>query len=268
MGNMVAIDIQSLKRIQIEILKTVVDFCEKHNINYWLDFGTLLGAVRHKGYIPWDDDIDIGMLREDYDKFLRLFNAENERYKCYSYENNKEFLYKFCKVLDTKTILYEPDKTGSKLCVNIDVFPYDNVPNSKLAKKLFKKRDRYNVLITLQKHRGKVKGNFVRRFVVSLIKLFIKIFPQGSFIKKSIRNAKTFSKTEAEFVCDFTGTCDTYTYDKALFKEFINIEFEGQMYKIPKNYDKILTVKYGDYMILPPVEKRGSHHKFEAYMQS
>ena len=74
------VELEELRKIQISILDVVADFCEKHKINYWIDSGTLLGAIRHKGYIPWDDDIDIGMLREDYDKFKKLFNQYNDRY--------------------------------------------------------------------------------------------------------------------------------------------------------------------------------------------
>lgn len=256
---------EELKDIQLEILDAVTGFCEKHGITYWLDFGTLIGAVRHKGYIPWDDDIDISMLREDYDKFMQLFNAENERYKFCSYETDKTFLCAFGKVLDTHTVLYEPDKTGNKLCVNIDIFPYDNVPDSKQAKKLYKKRDKYNILVTAQRHRGRAKGNLVRRFAAWAIKVFVKIFRKDSFIKKIVRNAKKFSAVQTEFVGDFMGSLTYFACDKALLKEFIDGDFEGRTYKIPKEYDKLLTMVYGDYMTPPPEAERVSHHKFEAY---
>ena len=86
------IDIDDLKKIQLEILNYIDDFCKKNDINYWLDSGTLLGAVRHKGYIPCDDDIDIGMLREDYEKFIAIFNKNNKsNYKLHCYENDKNW---------------------------------------------------------------------------------------------------------------------------------------------------------------------------------
>lgn len=116
MENLEEIKIEELKRIQLEILDNVANFCEKNKINYWLDCGTLLGAIRHKGYIPWDDDIDIGMLREDYERFMKLYNKENEQYKFYCIENNKKFDYPHGKVIDTNTILYELDmKHGKKI---------------------------------------------------------------------------------------------------------------------------------------------------------
>ena len=103
------LSLDELRKIQIEILDVVSKFCDDHEINYWLDGGTLIGAVRHKGYIPWDDDIDLGMLRPDYDKFMRLFNEHNTRYKFHCIENDPKFYVPFGKVLDTETILYEPD---------------------------------------------------------------------------------------------------------------------------------------------------------------
>ena len=133
--------IEELKQYQLGILKVVAEYCEGNEIKYWLDCGTLLGAVRHKGYIPWDDDIDIGMLREDYDKFIYSFNSSNERYKVYSIENNPDFYFPHAKVLDTDTVLYEPDENGLKLNINIDIFIYDNAPDDeRLTKRMFKKK--------------------------------------------------------------------------------------------------------------------------------
>ena len=115
------IDVYELKRIQLEILDNVMKFCDENDINCWLNGGTLLGAIRHKGYIPWDDDIDLGMLRKDYEKFRQLFNVNNTRYKLVCFDDDTEFLYPFGKVIDTSTILYEPDENGIKLAVNIDI---------------------------------------------------------------------------------------------------------------------------------------------------
>ena len=106
-----------LKTIQLDILDAVAEFCEARGIHYFLDSGTLLGAVRHKGYIPWDDDIDIAMPREDYDRFMKVFNSEQQRYRFCCPEIDPEFYYGYGKIVDPKTVLYEPDEDGKKTAV-------------------------------------------------------------------------------------------------------------------------------------------------------
>lgn len=265
--NLIEVNDKKLREIQLEILSAVASFCESHHINYWLDFGTLIGAVRHKGYIPWDDDVDLGMMREDYIKFIELFNQENTRYKFMCYEIDKSFPYPFGKVLDTETVLYEPDERGHKLSINIDIFPYDNIPDAKTAKKLYKKRDRYSLFQVAKIHKGKAQGNFVRRFFVACLKLFVKIFPRDYFVKKIIKNAKKYSDCNTAFVGDLTGSLTNFTCDKSVFDCFLETEFEGKMFKIPRGYDELLRMVYGDYMQFPPESQRVSHHRFKAYIK-
>ena len=108
----VKLQIEEVKQIQLGILDVVADFCDQNQIQYWIDSGTLLGAIRHKGYIPWDDDIDVGMLREDYDRFTKLFNEKNDRFQFCCIENSPEFFVPHGKVTDTSTVLYEPNEDG------------------------------------------------------------------------------------------------------------------------------------------------------------
>lgn len=264
--NLKPIDTEELKKIQLQILDAVSDFCEKHQIKYWLDCGTLLGAVRHKGYIPWDDDIDIGMLRPDYDKFMQLFNLENDRYKFYSYENNKNFLYPYGKVLDTDTVLYEPDKHGIKLSVNIDVFIYDNAPdNDRKVNKMFRKRDFYLRMNILRNFKIKSKKRLVQLSKFFIIP-FIKLFPKDYFVKRIVINSRQFVDFSTNRIGNFTAY-SKMVCNRNVFNQMISIEFEGKKYNAPIGYEEWLTAFYGDYMQLPPEEKRVSHHKFEAYLK-
>lgn len=258
---------KELRAIQLAILRTVADFCDAHDIKYWLDFGTLIGAVRHKDYIPWDDDIDIGMLREDYDRFMRLFNAENERYKFCSYETDKKFYFPFGKVLDTETVLYEPDRRGAKLAVNIDIFPYDNAPapHSVKVARMFKTRDRCNIGEVAKRHHGKVRGGMLRRLAVACLRLWVRLFPRDRYVKKIVKNAKKYAGKVTGYVADFSGSQTYFVCDKSLFTAFTDGTFAGSTYKIPQEYDAVLRMTYGDYMQLPPEEQRVSHHKYEAY---
>ena len=261
------IELEELRRIQISILDVVTDFCEKHAINYWIDSGTLLGAIRHKGYIPWDDDIDIGMLREDYDKFMDLFNKHNSRYKFYCIENNPNFLYPHGKVLDTTTVLYEPDKKGNKLSVNIDIFVYDNAPNEDdKVEKMYDRRDKYRRLQELRCAKNKPRGNIIRRIFVHLVRGVLHLFPKNYFIKKILKNSRRYVNAKTVRVGNFTAY-SRIACDKSIFNEFIKVEFEGKEYNAPIGYDAWLTAFYKDYMTLPPEEKRVSHHTFEAYIE-
>ncbi len=256
---------EELQKIQLEILDVVVAFCEENNISYWLDSGTLLGAIRHKGYIPWDDDIDIGMLRPDYDRFLSTFNSAFENYKVYSIENNPDFYYAHAKVLDLNTTLYEPDRNGNKLSINIDVFVYDNVPDAKTANWLYKKRDIYRLCHMLHTLNFKPKASILVRSGCALIKYLIKPFPKNFFIKKLSKNSKCYWCKETQYIGNFTAYSKIIC-DKKVFSDFTTAEFEGKQYRVPIGYDEWLRCFYGDYMQLPPIEKRVSHHQFEAYI--
>lgn len=259
------IQTEELKEIQIQILNVVDEFCKKNEIKYFLNYGTLLGAIRHKGYIPWDDDIDLGMLREDYDKFMKDFNAFSDRYKAYSVENNPETLYPFIKVFDTETVLYEPDEKGVKTCVNIDVFVYDDAPdNEKLLQKAYKKRDR---LFTLNNTRTRLyfsPDSAIKRIIKKIIYPFLLVFPKNYFTKKIVKNAKRFNNLNSQKIANLMGR-EKVCVDKQLFDDYIQVKFEGKTYPAPKNYDLWLKAFYGNYMELPPENKRIGHHNFIAY---
>ncbi|MBR0184936.1 MAG: LicD family protein [Synergistaceae bacterium] len=262
------IDAARLKEIQIEILDVVMRFCEDNGINCWLNGGTLLGAVRHKGYIPWDDDVDLGMLRPDYDKFMAIFNAKNDHYKFVSYENDPESFEWSGKVLDTSTVLYEPNEKGEKLSVYVDIFVMDSAPEDKAKQmKMFRKRGVLRVCNLGRKlpiFLKPTRGGFLRRIAVSAFRAVLRIFPRHYFVRALVKNAKTYAGHDTGFVGDFTGLRNAVCRREVLEK-MTQLEFEGKMYNAPAGYDEWLTALYGDYMKLPPVEKRVSTHFFKAY---
>ena len=262
------IDTEELKKIQLEILDTVATFCDEYNIKYWLYAGTLLGAIRHKGYIPWDDDIDLGMLKKDYDRFAELFNKSNTRYKLISFENAPESFLYFAKVIDTSTVLYEPDETGIKLAIYVDIFIINNAPDDdKIVQKMFKFRDiciRCNLGRKLPLFTKPTRGGLLRRLAVYGFRLMMRVFPRYYFVRKIIENSRRYAEQETKRFGDFLG--ENYVLvDKSVLDVMINCEFEGKNYKIPAEYDTVLRKLYGDYMQLPPEEKRVSTHKFKAY---
>ena len=261
------IDLNELRKIQVKILDDIHLFCKKNRIKYWIDCGTLLGAIRHKGYIPWDDDIDIGMLREDYEKFLKTYNNRDSRYKLLAIENDKEYNFQFGKVIDSNTILWEPDpETGVKSGVYVDVFVYDNAPDDdKLVKKMYDKRDKYNKLRNAQLYPNMYdKSSFKKRVMHFFVNCYLKLLPKTYYSKKCIKNSKKYMNEKTKRVGNFTSNA-RICCDKKIFKKFIEVTFEKKKYMAPVGYDDWLKAFYGDYMKLPPKEKRVSLHKFKAY---
>lgn len=259
---------ERLREIQIEILDAVMSFCDENGIKCWLNGGTLLGAVRHGGYIPWDDDIDLGMLRPDYDKFMAMFNAKNDRYKFLSYENDKESFTHYGKVYDTSTILYEPNEKGNKLSVNIDIFVMDNAPLDEAEqKRMLRKRKIFlicNFGRKLPIFLKPTRGGSLRSLAVYTFRAMLRIFPRHYFVKGLVRNAKLYADKDTGLVGDFTGLRDA-VIEREKLEEMTQLEFEGKKYNAPACYDEWLRKLYGDYMQLPPEEKRVSTHFFKAY---
>lgn len=255
---------EETKSIQLEILDVVADFCEKHAIRYWLDSGTLLGAIRHKGYIPWDDDVDIGMLRPDFEHFIKIFNKENSRYRLICNEIDVSCPYPYGKVLDTETVLYEPDEKGVKSSVNIDVFVFDNAPNDlRVLKKMYRTRNVLTMLNLLQNRMIGTHG-LIKDLVKFLGYWGLKLFPKNYFSSQIIKNATRYASIDTECVGNFIGITEVLC-DKKIFNGMIKVEFEKKFYNAPAGYDAWLKAFYGDYMTLPPKEKQISHHCYKAY---
>lgn len=260
------INADELKKIQLEILDEVDNFCAENNIKFWLDSGTLLGAIRHNGYIPWDDDIDIGMLREDFERFISLFNKTGGKYKVICNELDGECVYPYAKILDTDTVLYEPDiKNGVKLSVNIDLFVYDVTPGGDETEKQYDRRDKYSFLNSVQYNLYPSKTWYKKVPKVALC-VVLQLFPKGLFANKVVRNSKQYVGEELNYVGNFTSV-SRVVCEKSVFDSTISWDFEGKKYPVPEGYDKWLTSFYGDYMQLPPVEKRVTHHQFKAYIK-
>lgn len=260
--------IDEVKKVQLEILSCVAKFCEENRIRYWIDSGTLLGAIRHKGYIPWDDDIDVGMLREDYDRFSAIFNQSGSAYHFLCVENSPNFYLPHGKVCDNNTVLYEPDENGYKSAVNIDIFVYDNAPDDPgELKKMYDRRDRLRQMYTVLTSPVVMHGNPVK-YVAKLMRkgIYKVLYKKPDQIPEMVANSKKYASSSTDCVGNFTSYM-RMSCDKRVFRNFVNVEFEGMQFKAPVGYDEWLRSFYGDYMQLPPVEKRVSHHSYKAYFK-
>lgn len=257
--------IDELHQTQLDMLKTFDAFCASHNLRYFLAYGTLIGAIRHKGFIPWDDDVDVFMLREDFDKFVS-FSAVNDRYKIVTSKNNQEFFHPFihCNLADTKTVMDEfalERPTGKG--VFIDVFPVDNLPNDEKTRKKHVakcKRLIYELSFCLYPNAsGGLKG-FVKRF----LKLFIRY---DSVYKKLNCLALKYANQETVFVGNVVASSspDKHIFRREYFSKQLDWDFEDCKLKIPVSYDAVLRLIYGDYMTPPPENKRTASHQVIYY---
>lgn len=262
------LSLEETKKIQLEILKYVDNFCEENKICYWLCYGSLLGCIRHGGYIPWDDDIDIAMLRKDYQLFIDSFNKISKKYKVSCLENNSKFHISFAKVCDDKTISIE---NGYSYGINIDVFPFDNVPNEKLAYKMHKRQVILSYLDFIRNSKPNTNISNYKKIIMKVIRFILKQFPDNYFIVLVNKNSMKYNKLECEFVDSFClndyKNSIIYPTKLKLLKSFEKRKFEDGFFNVPKDYDVLLKNIYGeDYMKLPPIEKR-RHHAREDYLK-
>ena len=264
------IDLKELKRLQCEVLKAVHDFCKEEGIKYSLACGTLLGAIRHNGYIPWDDDIDIYMERADYDRFVNSFpDNYMGHYKLVSFEKDKKWCRPYANVYDDRTIFMEHKSSIERtIGVSIDVFPVDNVPDDEKEWMSFNKNRRLLIYIQTSKHVAfRFKNRSMGKNIVILL-LKVALFPFSAHflvktVDKYIRRYNVIKTSRLfESAC---GMMQKSPFLKSDFNESIPHVFENYSFNIMKGYDDYLTNGFGDYMQLPPVEKRISHHYFKAY---
>ena len=260
--------IEELQDMELKILEYVHNVCEKQGYRYYLAYGTLIGAIRHKGFIPWDDDIDIVMPRDDYEKLQSyLLKNKDENFEVMTYLNNKNYVYPFMKVIDKRTYLVEEDvRLEQNMGVYIDIFPLDGHEEDKEFRnkmtKLIKKRQ-----LSCYTFKGIVNKNSLINTLIRYICIFLFYFSSTNrYIKKIDELAKSRKISESKYI-DYIVLKDIKSPNikREWYNESIDVEFNGRLFKVPKNYHEILTADYGDYMQLPPEEQRVTHHSFKAW---
>ncbi len=254
--------LKEIQKYSLEVLLHVHEFCVAHDIPYSLAYGTLIGAVRHKGFIPWDDDIDIIMTRENFDKFIREYQSD-DYFKLVSPEDKNSYIA-FARVCDMKDTLIVTRTPWSNYTTGIwiDIFPMDSIPDDEVVHK--KRWKRLNRLWTITGIARGAKADAINNnhwekpnYLIWLKKV---IFLNGIFVRKSIEKfikKITSSEYSNSSHCAQLACCDEYGYyEKKDFEEYTTLEFEGHQLMAIKEYDKVLRLLYGDYMQLPPVENQ------------
>ncbi len=263
------IEIDEFKKILVEVMDDIHDFCEKHGIIYYLSGGTLLGAIRHNGIIPWDDDIDIHMPRPDYDRFMELYPKEGKNVLL-EHRLNEDYKYPYAKLYKKGTLIVEKGaNVGVDIGIFVDIFPLDALGNSeKEAKKLMRKIYPYvNLNLSLLVEQWRENVSFVKNFAIwNLHNVALMMGGHKKLLKKINKIMRTYDYNESAYVGEFI---DEVQYKRITDKKLLDVrylhDFEGRQYYIPSGYDKILTDFYGDYMTPPPPEKQVLTHGLEAY---
>ncbi len=256
------LQMQEVKKVEQEILDVFHCICEKYHLRYSLAWGTLLGAVRHKGFIPWDDDIDVMMPREDYEALIKIWDSTAPAdYLLQDYNRDSDYTNNFVKIRKNHTtfIQFEEEKKKKyQKGVFIDVFPMDRVPSGKIAKIAQKAATAVNLLYS--RRYTSTDAGIVGTAEKALLKVSesrqIKARAYSEGILKKWNGAR-----ELEYLTTGTMGFIGYYYPNDLFDDLVTLEFNGKNYCCTKRYHEFLTIRYGDYMQLPPEEERvWMHH--------
>ncbi|MBR5419217.1 LicD family protein [Candidatus Saccharibacteria bacterium] len=236
-------------KIELDMLQQVIDICKKHDLKYSLAGGSLIGAVRHKGFIPWDDDIDVVMPRNDYNRFIEIAEKElKEPYFVQNYRTEPKYYRGQTQIRNSNTtaMMYIDCFYNFNCGIFIDIFPLDNIPDDPAKKKRFMK-----------------KISFIRRFCVRPVNnplktAFQKIFRPSFFIKWLNRAAQQYKNEKTKTCGAVSHRPDEFKYERKWIEEFIEVPFENMTVSISKYYDEWLTRQYGDYMKLPKERGNGA----------
>ena len=268
-----ALTLKEIQRIEFELLLKFDALCNQNHWRYSLGGGSLLGAIRHKGFIPWDDDVDVMMPRPDYDLFIEYCKNHQTDFKLITHELVDGYNGLFAKIWDPKTIIKdELMEMAFDIGVNIDVFPIDGLGNSeqealRIFKKTAFKRELLNAVLWKKYFRSKTHSILVEpvRLILFVISRFVN--PKKLLCKVDEENLRhSFDSSE------YAGcVCGSYREQeimkKNVFEEYIEVSFEGFRAKSIKEYDAYLTKHYGDYMKLPPEDKQETHHTNRAFLR-
>ncbi len=255
--------LQHIKDVELLILKDFIDICDENNIDYYLFFGTEIGAVRHQGFIPWDDDIDIMMFREDYEKFLKVMEEKNsEKYTVFDIRYDEHYFFQFGRLSLNGTYWaeYWDSQVPFKLGIHLDLFILDKVPDNKFKRFLYMRRCLVLCkLCSISSIKIEQYSNLVKTVTHLLHFIFNKIgLTPKYYQKKMLKLFRKYENQDCKYYADLTMNEQPYFKIEDL-KPAKLVKFEDIYAKIPNNQEATLGQIFGDYMQLPPEEERVPH---------
>jgi lipopolysaccharide cholinephosphotransferase len=258
--------IDQLRERQLRLLSAVADHCERHGLHYYLCAGTLLGAVRHQGYIPWDDDIDLMLPREDFDRLCATFpGPEAVHVSLRSLTSDRHYVLPFAKVTDDRTRIDVESDMISGLGVYIDVFPLDGWCRSRPARLV--QRVLLKGLLDVMRVKHMVLGRRrkgVRNVVLALGKVLLAWLP-ARWVARSLERVAKLGRFDTARDVGVISWGYQESIPVTAYGEPGHLDFEGSSYRVPHDTHTVLSTIYGDYMTLPPAEQQVTHHRFVAY---
>jgi lipopolysaccharide cholinephosphotransferase len=259
-----------IQKVSLDILKKITKVCEDNGFRYTLAFGTLIGAVRHKGFIPWDDDIDIQMPRPDYEKFLLyLKNHPIENLKVFYWKYVKNYPLGISRICDMRYIVHEKSFIDCGLGIFVDVYPIDGLGHSyEEAKRAYRITDksRANLLRLGNAESRNISLKYITKDMRYFLSCIVLRLRGIEFIQRKLeKEARTLSFEECEFVGVPNWNWAHIVFQRDWYNNLVKAPFEDGEFYITKNYDEMLKEEYGDYMQLPPVDRRMYHHGYIAY---
>lgn len=259
------ISFEESKKILTSTLKSIDNCCRVNNISYSLCWGTMIGAIRHHGFIPWDDDMDLMMPREDYNRFLEVYN--DPEYGVYAPMKTKNCIQLLIKVFNNKTMIFFDNHPKSLYGLWISIFPYDHVPDENL-KSWEMRRTFWMNLYHFKVVRFLTTDSILRKCIKAVLKIPVLPFSSFYLAKKAESCLSEYNNQPTKKVCLWdcgVGFTKYYYFPRELFDDFLDVEFDGVKCKIIRGYDEFMRMYYGDYMTPPPVEKQVPSHNYKAY---